>query len=245
MDQLCGGSDMADGYWRDLFELGDLPAAYDLPELAGLAAPAETVQTSVLSGPLIGPSSSEELPAQSDGPPEKETEGKNVKAKKMKGEKRRREQRFAFMTKSETDHLEDGYRWRKYGQKSVKNSPFPRSYYKCTYDKCTVKKQVERSSNDRSVVVTTYEGRHCHHANPIPRQKAFFSKSTNLFDGSVAPLSYSAPPIQINFQAAHHTFHQMKQLKCFKEETGDYELGDLVDDALLRDMVLPPNMRNN
>jgi hypothetical protein len=33
---------------------------------------------------------------------------------------------FAFMTKSDVDHLEDGYRWRKYGQKAVKNSPFPR-----------------------------------------------------------------------------------------------------------------------
>jgi hypothetical protein len=40
--------------------------------------------------------------------------------------KRARQPRFAFMTKSEIDHLEDGYRWRKYGQKAVKNSPFPR-----------------------------------------------------------------------------------------------------------------------
>ena len=45
---------------------------------------------------------------------------------KKKCEKRQREARFAFMTKSEVDHLEDGYRWRKYGQKAVKNSPFPR-----------------------------------------------------------------------------------------------------------------------
>jgi hypothetical protein len=45
---------------------------------------------------------------------------------KGKGEKRPRQPRFAFMTKSEVDHLEDGYRWRKYGQKAVKNSPFPR-----------------------------------------------------------------------------------------------------------------------
>ena len=45
---------------------------------------------------------------------------------KGKGEKRQRQPRFAFMTKSEIDHLEDGYRWRKYGQKAVKNSPFPR-----------------------------------------------------------------------------------------------------------------------
>lgn len=45
-----------------------------------------------------------------------------------KTRKRKREARFAFMTKSEVDHLEDGYRWRKYGQKAVKNSAFPRYY---------------------------------------------------------------------------------------------------------------------
>lgn len=44
-----------------------------------------------------------------------------------KGQKRTRQPRVAFMTKSDIDHLEDGYRWRKYGQKAVKNSPFPRS----------------------------------------------------------------------------------------------------------------------
>jgi len=48
-----------------------------------------------------------------------------MKSKKVQ-KKREREPRFAFMTKSEVDHLEDGYRWRKYGQKAVKNSPFPR-----------------------------------------------------------------------------------------------------------------------
>ncbi|KAL6894031.1 hypothetical protein ACP4OV_008129 [Aristida adscensionis] len=86
---------------------------------------------------------------------------KPVAAKK--GQKRARQPRFAFVTKSEIDHLEDGYRWRKYGQKAVKNSPFPRSYYRCTNSKCTVKKRVERSSDDPSVVITTYEGQHCHH----------------------------------------------------------------------------------
>lgn len=34
--------------------------------------------------------------------------------------------RFAFQTKSEEDILDDGYRWRKYGQKSVKDFNFPR-----------------------------------------------------------------------------------------------------------------------
>ncbi|KAL5230607.1 hypothetical protein ABZP36_029383 [Zizania latifolia] len=34
--------------------------------------------------------------------------------------------RLAFQTRSENDILDDGYRWRKYGQKAVKNSEFPR-----------------------------------------------------------------------------------------------------------------------
>ena len=49
------------------------------------------------------------------------------KKEKKKAQKRIRQQRFAFMTKSDVDNLEDGYRWRKYGQKAVKNSSFPRS----------------------------------------------------------------------------------------------------------------------
>lgn len=49
----------------------------------------------------------------------------SVKTKK-KEEKKQKEPRVSFMTKTEVDHLEDGYRWRKYGQKAVKNSPYPR-----------------------------------------------------------------------------------------------------------------------
>ncbi|KAF9687863.1 hypothetical protein SADUNF_Sadunf02G0137400 [Salix dunnii] len=70
--------------------------------------------------------------------------------------------RFAFQTRSEDDILDDGYRWRKYGQKAVKNSQYPRSYYRCTHHTCNVKKQVQRLSRDTGIVVTTYEGVHNH-----------------------------------------------------------------------------------
>lgn len=43
--------------------------------------------------------------------------------------KKEREPRFAFQTRSQVDILDDGYRWRKYGQKAVKNNPFPRYLY--------------------------------------------------------------------------------------------------------------------
>ncbi|XP_020677482.1 probable WRKY transcription factor 49 [Dendrobium catenatum] len=57
---------------------------------------------------------------------------------------------------------DDGYKWRKYGQKLIKNSPNPRSYYRCTNPRCNAKKQVERSTEDPETVIVTYEGLHLH-----------------------------------------------------------------------------------
>ncbi|XP_066335291.1 probable WRKY transcription factor 75 [Miscanthus floridulus] len=83
-------------------------------------------------------------------------------AARRKGDKKERRPRYAFQTRSQVDILDDGYRWRKYGQKAVKNNKFPRSYYRCTHQGCNVKKQVQRLSRDEGVVVTTYEGTHTH-----------------------------------------------------------------------------------
>lgn len=55
----------------------------------------------------------------------------------------------------------DGYNWRKYGQKQVKGSEFPRSYYKCTHLNCPVKKKVERSLEGQ-VTEIIYKGEHNH-----------------------------------------------------------------------------------
>ncbi|ESW33060.1 hypothetical protein PHAVU_001G039900 [Phaseolus vulgaris] len=70
--------------------------------------------------------------------------------------------RVAFKTISEIEVLDDGYRWRKYGKKMVKNNPNPRNYYRCSVDGCSVKKRVERDKDDPRCVITTYEGSHTH-----------------------------------------------------------------------------------
>ncbi|KAK7318517.1 hypothetical protein RJT34_03220 [Clitoria ternatea] len=85
-----------------------------------------------------------------------------IKMKKIKGRRKVREPRFCFKTMSDVDVLDDGYKWRKYGQKVVKNTQHPRSYYRCTQDNCRVKKRVERLADDPRMVITTYEGRHVH-----------------------------------------------------------------------------------
>uniref|UniRef100_A0A0E0JQH3 WRKY transcription factor WRKY24 n=1 Tax=Oryza punctata TaxID=4537 RepID=A0A0E0JQH3_ORYPU len=80
----------------------------------------------------------------------------------MAGNRTVREPRVVVQTMSDIDILDDGYRWRKYGQKVVKGNPNPRSYYKCTTAGCPVRKHVERASHDLRAVITTYEGKHNH-----------------------------------------------------------------------------------
>ncbi|KAA8547952.1 hypothetical protein F0562_004381 [Nyssa sinensis] len=88
------------------------------------------------------------------------------------------EARIIVQTRSEVDLLDDGYKWRKYGQKVVKGNPHPRSYYKCTNVGCNVRKHVERASTDPKAVVTTYEGKH-NHDIPAARNRSHNAANSN------------------------------------------------------------------
>ncbi|GJN17304.1 hypothetical protein PR202_gb04361 [Eleusine coracana subsp. coracana] len=107
----------------------------------------------------------------------KESEAEGIS---LGGNRTVREPRVVVQTMSDIDILDDGYRWRKYGQKVVKGNPNPRSYYKCTTAGCPVRKHVERASHDLRAVITTYEGKHNH---DVPAAR-----------GSAAALYRPAPP---------------------------------------------------
>ncbi|XBH58451.1 hypothetical protein VPH35_079885 [Triticum aestivum] len=63
---------------------------------------------------------------------------------------------------------DDLWAWRKYGQKPIKASPFPRAYYKCSSLRaCTARKLVDRSPAKPEVLIVTYIDDHCH-AVPVP-----------------------------------------------------------------------------
>ncbi|KAA8546924.1 hypothetical protein F0562_003353 [Nyssa sinensis] len=104
-----------------------------------------------------------------------------MKVKKIKSRRKVREPRFCFKTMSDVDVLDDGYKWRKYGQKVVKNTQHPRSYYRCTQDNCRVKKRVERLADDPRMVITTYEGRHAHSPSHDEEDTQAPSQLNNFF----------------------------------------------------------------
>ncbi|KAG6577177.1 WRKY transcription factor 22, partial [Cucurbita argyrosperma subsp. sororia] len=100
--------------------------------------------------------------------PEKLHRKSQIAATKQKQSKKSRENRVVKEVKAE-GVCSDSWGWRKYGQKPIKGSPYPRSYYRCSSSKgCSARKQVERSLSDPGAFVVTYTAEH-NHAEPTRR----------------------------------------------------------------------------
>jgi len=78
---------------------------------------------------------------------------------------RRRGSQSSSHTPASSDIPGDEYSWRKYGQKPINGSPYPRGHYRCSSAKgCPARKHEESAADDPAMLVVTYEGDHCHDA---------------------------------------------------------------------------------
>ncbi|KAL2483435.1 putative WRKY transcription factor 69 [Forsythia ovata] len=117
-----------------------------------------TTQENLADSPLSGGDEATELEAYEPSPKKRRGANKRVVTIPIGGDGSR--------SKSEVYPPPDSWSWRKYGQKPIKGSPYPRGYYRCSSSKgCPSRKQVERSHLDPTMLLITYS---CDHNHPLP-----------------------------------------------------------------------------
>ncbi|CAL5339915.1 hypothetical protein CsSME_00023750 [Camellia sinensis var. sinensis] len=110
--------------------------------------------------------------------------------------------------------LDDGYCWRKYGQKDILGANFPRAYYRCTHRNaqgCLATKQVQRSDEDSSIFEITYRGRHT-------------CIQTSQVTPSLAPIRKDCPK-QNKYQPQPHQEEENQSCEFETEKVKTAELG--------------------
>lgn len=145
----------------------------------------------------------------------------------------------------------DIWSWRKYGQKPIKGSPYPRGYYRCSSSKgCLARKQVERNRSDPAMFIVTYTGEHSHpvptHKNSlagITRQKPLTPQTSVTGDSSqpsTKPSSCSSPATLSTASMEDEVVQKSTKIETtVKAEEEDDSVEDDDEDQLsLSDMVM-------
>ncbi|KAE8658717.1 WRKY transcription factor 22 [Hibiscus syriacus] len=138
----------------------------------------------------------------------------------------------------------DLWAWRKYGQKPIKGSPYPRGYYRCSSSKgCSARKQVERSRTNPNMLVITYTSEHNH---PWPIQRNALAGSTRSQPSKTSSASKINPNEEELKESSNDELSPTNAAAVSstasasaKEESDDMEKHPEPDDAEFGDQGIP------
>nr|QJF53821.1 WRKY transcription factor [Talipariti hamabo] len=139
---------------------------------------------------------------------------------------------------------DDGYSWRKYGQKDILGAKYPRSYYRCSYrntQNCWATKQVQRSDEDPTIFEVTYRGAHtCGNGNQgvpppaSPEKQERKSNKNNLNNNNYQQLQ--SQDVLLDFQAGLSvdtgmapSFFPSTSFGCLKNENQSFSPSGVLD----------------
>lgn len=128
------------------------------------------------------------------------TEGDTVEAGSAGSAEREQEDRKVMFVDTDMENVDDGYKWRKYGRKQVKNSNYPRNYYRCTTEGCPVKKHVERYSRNPRQLMVCYE--YLPHSHDAPADASASNRVSRRGAPALVDVSHKATCMSTRRQAA-------------------------------------------
>ncbi|CAJ1974539.1 unnamed protein product [Sphenostylis stenocarpa] len=148
------------------------------------------------------------------------------------------EQTWTIVSKT----TDDNHAWRKYGQKDILNSQFPRSYFRCTRkfeQGCKATKQVQRLQENTDMFNITYIGFHTCKDTLKALQMVTYSETWDSF------LENSHPDSNVPNEQQQHSPPIRSQSPIVKQEYPNHDEtdpSDLTDSNLwsdLKDFELP------
>ncbi|KAA8520685.1 hypothetical protein F0562_015043 [Nyssa sinensis] len=129
----------------------------------------------------------------------------------------------------------DTWSWRKYGQKPIKGSPYPRGYYRCSTSKgCLARKQVERNRSDPAMFIVTYTAEHNH---PMPTHRNSLAGSTRqkpattqtVAAGDSDKPSCSSPVSPVSLSPVTEKIESIEEREdLVEDEEDDLDVSDMV-----------------
>ncbi|XP_028764455.1 probable WRKY transcription factor 70 [Neltuma alba] len=186
------------------------------------------------------------LPAKSD---DSEDSCKSTSAvKERRGSYKRRRTSQTSEIDSEAP-IDDGYAWRKYGQKNIMNAAYPRNYFRCSHrfdQGCQATKQVQRIQEKPELHRTTYYGQHTCNRNSLENEIILDANSPShpsiliSFDNNLPTEQpfFSSSPLPMTKTECKEEIPSSSSEEYLVSPESDHK--DPVSDMLYSDLVFEP-----